>query len=186
MIEVIFFLFVQMISYNSKHSIEEISLNVCDEMDLVKYPLSVEDLLIEKIGLLDSPALSSGLHESVSWANYNRWRCYPPHSIDLNYSHVEYNGWKKWPSLQVHTAGKILLFEPEVDQELPLESAFKIWEYLKNSNSSICIFAAHLQRLDEIRNLFVVDRIKTARGTWVARNWECSGLSDDCGEAPTF
>lgn len=130
-------------------------------------PLDFNDFVLQQVDQSYGPALSSALDDPNPWVSYNEWNCFPPESVELTYSEIYYDGWKKMPSLQARIEGRLLVFEPDADREVDVRLTLDQWNHLVSDSSLICTYAAFLQELDEKTDLFVLDRVKTERGSWV-------------------
>ncbi len=131
------------------------------------------------------PALSAPINGSPYWASYNQWLCFPTQDLEISYVEVESSGGtKKLPTLHVTEGSHFFEFSMESDLTPDYDKVTNHWKSLLQDEEAFCVYAAPLQELDvtnydtpaETASLWIIDRLKTAKGYW---SFETSERSDD-------
>ena len=96
----------------------------------------------------------------------------------LQFSAVDYRGWKKIPTVVASSVGHRfeISLSPEVSRDH--DQVMMEWVALMNESSRICVYAAYLQPIADDGSLWTLARIKTENGYWVDRSSRAE-LDDD-------
>ncbi len=111
------------------------------------------------------PALSSPMDEEP-WESFNHWLCFSNDEVQLQFSAVDYRGWKKIPTVVASSVGHRfeISLSPEVSRDH--DQVIMEWVALMNESSRICVYAAYLQPIADDGSLWTLARIKTEKGYW--------------------
>jgi hypothetical protein len=141
--------------------------------------LSDADLAMEQMQSDSGPALSSALDQEPYWESYNEWKCFRTNGIELLYCAEIDDGRSQLPTLRVSDEGATL-YELSLDPEpgLSCEVSLNQWRELVRDQHNFCVFAAYLQDINHGHELWIIDTLKSLRGSW---KWQNAAV-DDSGE----
>jgi len=132
--------------------------------------LSEADLAQEEIESTAHPALSAAYDEEPYWQSFNKWMCFPAEAVQTYCAEIDY-GQSYLPTFRV-SDDKHHFYEFDLDPtpNLNCDETLSQWRELLENQRSFCVYAAYLQDLDDERELWVVDTIKSSRGLWSIRS----------------
>lgn len=148
--KLIFLLFFLITSFSDKESHGILNIN--------DYKMAEEDNL--------SPAIRIPSIDGTSIQSFNEWRCFPAKLVTLNTTHINYDGWKDLPRIEIELDYEnVLNYELDPDVNWNSEDIIYNWRKGIDYSQTICIFGAYLQS-HENEHIFYIEKIKFEINEW--------------------
>lgn len=124
------------------------------------YDLLLTDADIEfQINDNISPALSI---PDIGFKSFNKWQCFDASDVMIDLTEVDYNGIHSVPMIKI----KNMNFDIDPEIKWDIDKVLSDWNNLFNGASSVCIFGAYLQDLNDEETMWYIESIKTDNGYW--------------------
>lgn len=147
--------------------------------------LSIADRQLEQKDAEKGPGLHSAIGEEPYWESFNQWLCFSTQFAKAECTELD-GGQSRVPTLRIAVNGalydyerqhSIQLYEFDMEEEPKLGcfEMVKKWNLLLAGESSVCVYAAHLQDLPishfvaekvDQWSLWYISQIKTSKGYW--------------------
>jgi len=122
------------------------------------------------------PAITASSSERNYWESFNKWQCFNKNEV---HSYCDKEKGIEYPILTAFAGAKEYYFDLDEIGNRPCKVIIDQWNKLLEVESKVCIYSAKLQNLSPEGNetLWVINRLKTSKGYWIASN-----LYDDPSE----
>jgi hypothetical protein len=133
--------------------------------------LSNDDLQLEANDRLNEPALRSSIESADPWKSFNQWLCFDSKDVTVDRIEILYGGKTKYiPQLNVSLFGQFLEIALSGETEYDNDQIEARWFELLSGASTVCAYAAYLQKTSNSSSLWTISRIKTEKGYWIEGN----------------